>query len=87
MRRLPAGVGRPGPWSPVFLLAGLAASLAGLSRLTLAGFAPGGHLPGLALADGAVGLAVTLISGRDPAAAAKVGARNPQQLRKPPKAA
>ena len=36
MGRLPAGVG---------LLAGLAASQAGLSQLTVAGFAPGGHLP------------------------------------------
>ena len=45
MGRLPAVVGLPGPWSPALLLAGLAASQAGLSQLTVAGFAPGGHLP------------------------------------------
>ena len=67
MLRLPAGIGPPGPWSPALLLAGLAASLAGLSQLTVAGFAPGGHLPGPALASCAVGLAATLLSGRDPA--------------------
>jgi hypothetical protein len=67
MRGLPAGIGPPGPWSPVLLLAGLAATLAGLSRLTIAGFAPGGRLPWLTLAACAVGLAATLVSGRDPA--------------------
>ncbi len=36
----------------------------------LVGFAPGGHLPALALAACAVGLAATLSSGRDPAAGA-----------------
>ena len=41
MGRLPAGVGLPGPWSPALLLADLAASQAGLSQLTAAGFAPG----------------------------------------------
>jgi hypothetical protein len=70
MRLLPAGVGPRGPWSPALLLAGLAASLSGLSQLTVAGFAPGGHLPGSALAQCAVGLAATLLSGRDPTAAA-----------------
>jgi hypothetical protein len=45
MRRLPAEIGPPGPWSSALLLAGLAASLVGLSRLTIAGFAPGGRLP------------------------------------------
>jgi len=84
MRRLPAGIGPAGPWSPVLLLAGLAATLAGLSRLTIAGFAPGGHLSALTLADCAVGLVVTLLSGRDPTAGAEPRAVSPQQ---PPKAA
>ena len=84
MRRLPAGIGPAGPWSPVLLLAGLAATLAGLSRLTVAGFAPGGHLSALTLADCAVGLVVTLLSGRDPTAGAEPRAVSPQQ---PPKAA
>jgi len=86
MRRLPAGAGRPGPWSPVLLLAGLAASLASLSQVTIAGLAPGGHLPALALAACAAGLAATLFSGRDPAAGAQPQALSPQQ-HKPPKAA
>ena len=67
MLGLPAGIGPPGPWSPPLLLAGLAASLSGLSQLTVAGFAPGGHLPGPALAYCAAGLAATLLSGRAPA--------------------
>jgi hypothetical protein len=50
MSRLPAGIGPPGPWSPVLLLAGLAASMFGLARLATAGFAPGGQPPALALA-------------------------------------
>ena len=41
--RLPAGLGTPGPWSPVLLVAGLAASMLGLARLAIAGFAPGGR--------------------------------------------
>ena len=36
--RLPAGLGTPGPWSPVLLVAGLAASMLGLARLAIAGF-------------------------------------------------
>jgi fucose 4-O-acetylase-like acetyltransferase len=61
------------------LLAGLAASLAGLSLITIAGLAPRGHLPGIALAACTAGLAATLCSGRDPAAAAKPQALSPQQ--------
>jgi hypothetical protein len=38
----------------------------GLARLAIAGFAPGGHLPVLALAACAVGLAATLFTGRAP---------------------
>jgi 1-acyl-sn-glycerol-3-phosphate acyltransferase len=68
MRRLPAGIGPSGPWSPVLLLVGLAASMFGLARPAIAGFAPGGHLPALALAACAAGLAATLLTGRAPAA-------------------
>ena len=50
MLRLPAGLGPAGSWSPVLLLLGIAASMAGLARLAIAGFAPGGHLPTLVLA-------------------------------------
>jgi fucose 4-O-acetylase-like acetyltransferase len=75
MRRLPAGIGPYGPWSPVLLVAGLAASMFGLARLAIAGFAPGGHLPALALAACAVGLAATLFIGRAPAAGAKPQAK------------
>ena len=71
MRRLPAGIGPPGPWSPVLLLVGLAASMFGLARLAIAGFAPGGHLPALALAACAVGLGATLLTGRAPAGGAE----------------
>ena len=85
--RLPAGIGPPGPWSPVLLLAGLAASVFGLARLATAGFAPGGQPPALALAACAAGLAATLLTGRGPAAGAKPQARGPQQPRQPPKAA
>ena len=75
MRRLPAGIGPPGPWSPVLLLVGLAASMFGLARLAIAGFAPGGYLPAVALAACAVGLAATLFTGRAPAAEAKPQAK------------
>ena len=39
MLRLPAGLGPSGPWSRVLLVLGLAASMAGLARLAIAGFA------------------------------------------------
>ena len=71
MPRLRAGAGRPGPWSPVLLVAGLAASAAGLARLAIGGFAPGGHLPALVLAACAVGLVATLFAGRAPAEGAE----------------
>ncbi|HTX83703.1 MAG TPA: acyltransferase [Streptosporangiaceae bacterium] len=87
MRRLPAGIGPARPWSSLLLFAGLAASLSGLAQLTIGGFAPGGHLPVPALAQCAVGLAATLLSGRDPAARAKPQARSPHQPDKPPMAA
>jgi hypothetical protein len=69
MLRLPAGLGRPGPWSPLLLLAGIAVSSVSLIRLAIAGFAPDGRLPGLVLAGFAVGLLVTLFTGRAPAEA------------------
>ena len=90
MTRLPAGIGRPGPWSPALLAAGLAASMYGLARLAISGFTPGGHLPALALAACAVGLAATLLTGRAPAADATqqaVGSQQPRQPHQPPKAA
>jgi fucose 4-O-acetylase-like acetyltransferase len=87
MRRLPAGIGPSGPWSPGLLLAGLAASMFGLARLAIAGFAPGGSLPALALAACAAGLVATLLTGRAPAAAAGRQALGPQRPRQPPKAA
>ncbi len=87
MIRLPAGLGRPGPWSPALLLVGLAASMFGLTRLAIAGFAPGGQLPALALAACAVGLAATLLTGRAPAAGARPQALSPERPQQPPKAA
>ena len=53
---LPAGLGPAGPWSPVLLLAGLAAVSGALARLAIAGFAPGGHVPAAILAVYACGL-------------------------------
>jgi len=51
------------------------------------GFAAGGHLSGPALADCTVGLAATLLSGRDPAASAHPQALIPYQPHRAPKAA
>ncbi len=87
MLRLPAGLGPSGPWSPVLLVLGLAASMAGLARLAIAGFAPDGHLPALVLAACATGLAATLFTGRARAAGAEPRALRPQQPQQPPKAA
>jgi hypothetical protein len=47
----------------------------GLARLAIAGFAPGGQLPVLALAACAVGLTATLLTGRAPAAGARPQAK------------
>ena len=87
MRRLPAGIGPSMRWSPMLLLAGLAASLFGLSQLTIAGLAPGGDLPWLALAGCVAGLAATLFSGRDPSADAEPRALSRQRPQRPPEAA
>jgi len=61
--KLPAAVGTPGPWSPAILLAGLAAAMLGLTRLAIAGLAPGGHLPLLPLAAFAAGLLAIFCTG------------------------
>src|SRR5258708_10787197 len=45
MLRLPDGLGRPGPWSPVLLLAGIAGAGAGLSKLAIGGFLASGTMP------------------------------------------
>jgi fucose 4-O-acetylase-like acetyltransferase len=67
MIRLPVGLGRPGPWSPLLLLTGLVVSSVGLARLAISGFAPGGRPPGLILAACVAGLVATLFTGRAPA--------------------
>ncbi len=64
LRKLPAAVGPPGPWSPVILLAGLAAAMLGLTRLAIAGLAPSGRLPLLTLAAFTAGLLATFCTGR-----------------------
>ena len=79
MVRLPAGLGRPGPWSPLLLLTGLVVASVGLTRLAIAGFAPGGRPPGLVLAACAVGMAAILFTGR-----ASAEATQPQPQRLPP---
>jgi fucose 4-O-acetylase-like acetyltransferase len=66
MLRLPDGLGNPGRWSGPLLLAGIAAAMIGLARLAIAGFAPGGAPPALALAAFGCGVACTLFSGRPP---------------------
>jgi fucose 4-O-acetylase-like acetyltransferase len=66
MARLPAGLGRAGPWSPVLLVLGLTASMSGLARLAIGGFAPAGRLPVAVLATFAVGLACIMFTGRAP---------------------
>jgi fucose 4-O-acetylase-like acetyltransferase len=69
--RLPAGMGPPGPWSPALLILGLAASMTGLVRLAVGGFAPAGQLPALTLAAFAAGLACMLLTGRVPPTAVR----------------
>jgi hypothetical protein len=87
MLRLPAGLGRPGPWSPVLLLAGIAASAAGLARLAIGGFAPAGHVPAVVLAACAAGLVATLFTGRAPAEGAEPRTLRPDAPQQSPKAA
>ena len=59
---LSRGRGPSGPWSPMLLLAGIAAAMTGLARLAIAGFAPGGHLPVLILAVLAAGLTAIFLA-------------------------
>jgi len=87
MARLPAGLGPTGPWSPALLLLGLAASMAGLARLAIAGFAPGGHLPVPVLAACAAGLVATLFTGRARPEAVEPHALHPEVPDEPPRAA
>jgi hypothetical protein len=68
MLRLPAGVGPTGWWSPVLLVVGIAAAAQSLAPFAVNGFAPGGGLPGPALAGFAVGMIATLLTGRVPKA-------------------
>jgi fucose 4-O-acetylase-like acetyltransferase len=72
VRRLPTGLASPGRWSGPLLLAGLAATMFGLVRLAIAGFAPGGGLPAVALAAFGCGVACVLFSGRPPPATTPV---------------
>jgi hypothetical protein len=78
MLRLPTGAGPSGWWSPVLLVAGTVAAMVGLTRLAIAGFAPGGHLPTLALCAYAAGLIGTLLTGRPPPRAARPQAVPPR---------
>ncbi|HEX3959859.1 MAG TPA: acyltransferase [Trebonia sp.] len=64
MLKLPDGLGRPGPWSPVLLLAGIASAGVGLSKLAIGGFLADGNVPVLALALCALGLVAALLTGR-----------------------
>ncbi len=65
MLRLPAGLGRPGPWSAVLLVTGLVAASVALARLAIAGFAPDGRLPAIVLAAFVLGVGATLLTGRE----------------------
>lgn len=87
--RLPAGLGRPGPWSPVLLGAGLCAACVGLSRLAIGGFAPAGNMPRSALGAFAGGLAAIVFTGRplagdDRLPAARPDIPRPDMLGSPP---
>ena len=64
LARLPAGVGPPGPWSPVLMFAGLAVVGVGLTRLAIGGLDPGGRSPVLVLLACAAGLVAIFFSGR-----------------------
>jgi fucose 4-O-acetylase-like acetyltransferase len=71
--KLPAAIGPAGPWSPALLVAGLAAAMFGLTRLAIAGLAPGGRLPLVVLAAFAAGLLATFCTGHP--SSAEEGAR------------
>jgi len=63
--RLPDGIGRSGPWSPVLMLAGVITLIVALTRLTIGGLAPGGHPPAGVLAACVAGTGAILATGRD----------------------
>jgi fucose 4-O-acetylase-like acetyltransferase len=65
LARLPAGVGPPGRWSPVLLLAGLVTVGVSLTRLAIAGLDPGGRAPVLVFVGLAAGTAAIFCTGRD----------------------
>jgi len=87
MLRLPAGIGASGPWSPVLLVTGIAACMAGLARLAIAGFAPAGNIPALVLAMLAAGVLAILCTGRPPAIRGSLAVCRPDQSSEPPMAA
>lgn len=64
LSRIPPGAGRPGPWSPALLLAGLAAVIYGLASLYVGGPAPDGRLSVLSLAAFVAGLLAIFCTGR-----------------------
>jgi hypothetical protein len=66
---------------------GLAASMVGLARLAIAGFAPGGHLAVPVLTACAVGLGATLFTGRAGPEAAEPRALHPEVPDQPTRAA
>ncbi|MEU6609885.1 acyltransferase [Streptomyces shenzhenensis] len=66
LRRLPAGLGPTGWWSPVLLVCGLGVLLPALSALAVRGFAPAGDLAARALLLYVVGLLATVCSGHGP---------------------
>ena len=82
--RLPAGLGRPGPWSPVLLGAGLCGACVGLSRLAINGFAPAGSMPRSALAVFALGLTAIVFTGRPLAGDDRLSPARPDLLSSPP---
>ena len=88
MLRLPAGLGPAGRWSPALLTLGFGAVMLGLTRLAIAGFAPGGRLPLLALTAYATGLTVTLFTGRAPRKTVRSSAETDREgPQAPPRAA
>jgi len=69
LRRLPAGLGPGGRWSPVLMAGSLVAAVPAFLLFATRGFAPGGHPPMLALALFTGSVLAALLSGR-PAGAA-----------------
>ena len=61
--------------------------MAGLARLAIAGFAPGGRLAVPVLVACVAGMAATLFTGRAPASASGPGVLHPEVPDQPPKAA